>query len=67
MRIGLALIVQYLDFQKNMIYGCHEAIQIYALVEADAERQVDEKTEPKSKDSLETLGLEKAAVVNGVR
>ena len=25
--------------------GCHEANQIYALVEADAERQVNEKTE----------------------
>ena len=24
---------------------CHEAIQIYALVEADAERQIIEKTE----------------------
>ena len=29
------------DLQK----GCHEAIQIYALVEADAERQINEKAE----------------------
>jgi hypothetical protein len=36
-------------------------------VEVDAKRQVDEKTEPKSEDSLETSGLDKAAVVNGVR
>ena len=62
---------------------CHEAIQIYALVEADAERQIIEKTEFPSektrvvkidadtptgaKTVLILLSLDKAAVVNGVR
>lgn len=62
---------------------CHEAIQIYTLVEVDAERQIIEKTEFSSektrvvkidadtpmgaKTVLILLSLDKAAVVNGVR
>ena len=62
---------------------CHEAILIYTLVEVDAERQVNEKTEflsektrvvkidddtpIKAKTVSILLSLDKAAVVNGVR
>ena len=62
---------------------CHEAILIYTLVEVDAERQVNEKTEflsektrvvkidddtpIRAKTVSILLSLDKAAVVNGVR
>ena len=57
---------------KKQNNRCHEANQIYALVEADAERQAKEKTEfgfqlKRVQTVLIMPGLDKAAVVNGVR